>query len=309
MPFRKTANVEVLGLSYKGNWNKTASKKLASFYIDGGTSIDIESALDVVADVYSISRDPNDYLLIPTRASSANRPNDNLDGWTSDELLQFDPKIGCRRYSTYNLKPHYVNHKADNPKLSRGVILDSHYNDFNKASDELKRAFFIATGKEINRDEFIETLIAVDTTKDPILAQAYKNGSTRLFSMGCDVEATKCSIPECGKVATNAWQFCDHIRNKHSRIPVKCEDGETRVAHEWCLGTIFAEESVVDGPADKDASIQDGILSVSELVDESNKLTANQVEEIVSYVAKNSREIPDSLAGLINEAISPFRSE
>jgi len=305
MSFRKIANSEILGVSYKGNWRKSASKKFASFYMDDdGLAINIEAALDTVADVYAISRDPSDYLLIPTRANSANRPNDNLDGWTSEELLEFDPHIGRRRYSTYNLKPHYVNHQAENPKLSRGVILDSHYNNLNDASDELQETFFNVTGREIAKDEFVETLIGVDTTKDPILAEAYRNGSTRLFSMGCDVEATMCSIPECGKVATTVWQFCDHIKNKHARRPVDCEDGNTRVAHEWCLGTIFAEESVVDVPADKDASIQENILSVSEMVNGPNRLTANQIEEIVSFVAKYPKQIPDSLAAVINEAIS-----
>jgi hypothetical protein len=304
MPFRKVANVETLGYSYKGNWKKTAGKKQASFYIDGGLSLDIEAALDVVADTYAISRDPSDYLLIPTRANSANRPNDNLDGWTSEELLEFDPHVGCRRYSTYDLKPHYVNHQAENPRLSRGVILDSHYNSMNDADAELQEHFFNMTGREITKDEFIETLIAMDTTKDPMLAEAYKNGSTRLFSMGCDVEATKCSIPECGNVATSVWQFCDHIKNKHAKRPVKCEDGIIRTAHEWCLGTMFAEESVVDGPADKEAAIQDGILQVSEMVGEPNRLTAAQKHDIISFVAKYSREIPDALAGVITEAIS-----
>jgi hypothetical protein len=180
------------------------------------------------------------------------------------------------------------------------VILDAHYNDYNDASDELREAFILHTGKDFAKDEFVETLIAMDMTKDPILAQAYKNGSVRLFSMGCDVEATQCSIPECGNVATSTWQFCDHIKSKHAQRPVKCEDGKSRIALEWCLGTIFAEESVVDGPADKDASIQDEILNVSELT---TRLAKSQVEEIVSYVARNASNIPDALAKVINDAI------
>ncbi len=304
MSFKKTANSEILGVSYKGDWRKTANKKFASFYMDDGLSLDIEAALDTVADVYAISRNPSDYLLIPTRANSANRANDNLDGWTSEELLEFDPHIGCRRYESYNLKPHFVNHMADNPKLSRGVLLDSHYNNLNDASDELQETLFHATGREIVKDEFVETLIAVDTTKDKTLAEAYRNGSTKLFSMGCDVEATMCSIPECGRIATTVWQFCDHIKNKHARRPVQCEDGITRIALEWCLGTVFAEESVVDTPADKKADIQEGILEVAAMVQVPGRLANSQIEEILSFVAKYPREIPDSLAGVIHEAIS-----
>ena len=298
--FKKIAAVQALGFAYRGNWKKSAGSRIASFYMENPLAINIEAALDTVADAYSISRNPDDYLLIPTRANSANRPNDNLDGWTSEELLDFDSHVGRRRYSTYVLKPHYVNHNASSPKLSRGVILDAHYNDYNDANDELREAFALHTGREVAKDEFVETLIAMDMSKDPMLAAAYKNGSVHLFSMGCDVEATQCSIPECHNVATTQWQFCDHIKNKHARRPVRCQDGKSRVAHEWCLGTIFAEESVVDGPADKDASIQDGILNVSEL---SNRLVASQVEEIIQFVAHHASEIPESLAGVINAAI------
>ena len=300
MSFHKRANVEILGFSTKGSWTKVASSRFASFYMDGGLALNIEAAVDIVADAYSISRDPDDYLLIPTRANSANRPNDNLDGWTTEELLEFDPLVAKRRYATYTLKPHFVNHNASSPKLSRGVILDAHYNDANPANDDQKSAFNLYTGRDIDKDEFVETLIAMDMTKDPTLAEAYKSGSVKTFSMGCDVEATRCSIPECRNVATNTWQFCDHIRNKHSRKAVKCEDGQTRTAFEWCLGTVFAEESVVDGPADKDAQIQEGILSIG---DYGWKLTASQFDEIARFVASCPKDIPESLATLINRSL------
>jgi len=88
-----------------------------------------------VADTYRISRDPRDYLLIPCRACSADRPNENMDGWRREELLRFDPKIGRRVYSTFVMKPHFVNHNSANFSLSRGVLLDAHYNDQNSASD------------------------------------------------------------------------------------------------------------------------------------------------------------------------------
>ena len=300
MSFRKTSRVEILGFSNNGNWNKVASRRFSSFYMDGGLALDIEAALDTVADAYAISRDPDDYLLIPTRANSSNRPNDNLDGWTTEELLEFDPMVAKRRYSTYVLKPHFVNHNAVSPKLSRGVILDAHYNDANPATDDLMKSFNLHTGRDIDKDEFVETLIAMDMTKDPTLAEAYKSGSVKTFSMGCDVEATRCSIPECRNVATNTWQFCDHIKNKHARHSVKCEDGKTRTAFEWCLGTVFAEESVVDGPADKDAQIQEGILDISS---NSKRLSASQLDEIARFVASCPKNIPEPLARLINHAI------
>ena len=299
MGFLKVAHQEVLGVRSGGDWKKVASHKFASFYMDGGGNIDIEAALDTVADTYHISRNPDDYLLIPTRANSADRPNENMDAWRHEELLRFDPKIGKRVYQTYMLKPHFVNHNASNFALSRGVILDAHYNDANLANDFAKDAVREATGREPDRDEFVETLIAMDMTKDPPLAAAYKNGSVYRFSMGCDVESTECSV--CGKVAVNTFQFCEHVRSKHARVAYPLEDGSHRKAFEWCIGTVFAEESAVDDPADKDAEVQEGILQTLQRPVAS--FTASDFQQIASFVAKNARTIPEPLAGLINAAL------
>lgn len=299
MGFRKTATIEPLG--YFNKTEKVASKKLASFYLEASVHVDIEAALEVVASTYNISRDPNDYLLIPARANSADRPNENLDGWEHEELVRFDPRVGSRVYSTYELKPHYVNHNASNPRLSRGVLLDAHYNDSNPATDQVKEAVYAARGTEPDTDNFVEVLIAFDQTKDPSLARAYKDGSVYRFSMGCDVESTKCSA--CGNVASTTLQFCNHIKGKHARQPVRLEGGRMHTPLEWCQGTIFAELSAVDDPADKAAEVQEGLLNI---VDAGNsiRLSASEIEEISSFVARYAREIPDSLAGVLTKDLS-----
>jgi len=262
------------------------------------SEINIEAALDSVADTYRISRDPDDYLLIPTRANSTDRPNENMDAWRREELLRFDPRIGCRIYQTYLLKPHFVNHNASNFALARGLILDAHYNDANPANDSVKEAVREATGMEPERDEFVETLIAMDTTKDPPLAEAYRNGSVYRFSMGCDVESTECSV--CGKIAATTFQFCEHVRGKHSKTAYPLDAGGSRRAFEWCNGTIFAEESAVDDPADVGAEIQDGILQA--MARDPRSLTAKDIREITAFVVRHPRDIPEPLAGLIASA-------
>ena len=297
MAFLKTARVDVLGVQRGGDWSKVAAGKFASYYMDKSGVLDIEAALDSVADAYRISRNPEDYLLIPVRANSADRPNENMDGWRKNELLRFDPRVGNRVYSTYLLKPHFVNHNAQNYSLARGVILDSHYNDANPASDFVKESVREATGRDTDRDEFVECLIAMDTTKDPALAEAYRNGSVYRFSMGCDVESTECSV--CGRVATTTFQFCDHVRGKLAKVAYPLEGGGHRRAFEWCNGTVFAELSVVDDPADKLAEVQEGLLRVAA----GRRLSASEVNEIVSFVAKHPREIPEALAGLIDDVL------
>lgn len=298
MAFHKTARVDVLGVRSGADWQKVATGKVASFYMDGG-EINIEAALDSVADTYRISRDPDDYLLIPVRANSSDRPNENMDAFRRGELLRFDPRIGRRVYQTYLLKPHFVNHNASNFALSRGLVLDAHYNEANPANDLVKEAVFEATGVEPKNDEFVECLIAMDASKDPPLAEAYKNGSVYRFSMGCDVESTECSV--CGKVATNVFQFCDHVRGKHSKTAYPLDAGGSRRAFEWCIGTIFAELSTVDDPADKDAEVQEGLLQAVER--DPLSLTAGEIREITAFVARHPRDIPEPLAGLITSAL------
>ena len=88
MAFKKTSALEILGvLDNQMAWKKIASGKVNSHYMDNALSINLEERLDAVADVYKISRDPSDYLLIPARANSIGRFNANKDGWTFDETV------------------------------------------------------------------------------------------------------------------------------------------------------------------------------------------------------------------------------
>jgi hypothetical protein len=295
MAFKKISSAEVLGILEHKAWKKTANSKVISHYMDNELAINLEERLDAVADIYKISRDPSDYLLIPARANSIGRFNANLDGWTFDEIIEFRPTLGCRTYSTYNNKPHFVEHNASRYEVARGVILDSHLNMDNEATDEIKNDVMRCIGSDANKDAFVEVILAVDQSKDPALANAYKSGAITTFSMGADVESTMCNI--CGNVATTTWSFCDHIRKKHNKIPYTMADGSTRIAGELCKGTIFQELSVVADPADKTAVIQDGILSILKAASTSDQ----DVQEIVKFTAKYAKEIPESLAMILNK--------
>jgi hypothetical protein len=307
LSFYKKATCEPLGVHTNKGWSKSASK-VVSNYMNRSDLVDFEGILDEVADFYKISRDPSDYLLIPARAVSSDRPNENLDGWDYEELVRFDPKIGMRVYRTFEAKPHYVNHKSDNPLISRGVLIDASLNEDNPADDNVRETVFNATGKEVDQDVFVECLIAMDTTKDPELARAYKNGSVDKFSMGCDVEYTSCSA--CGNVARSVGQFCSHIRNKMSRKAIRMPNGSLHTPYEKCGQTIFQELSAVDLPADRSAVIQDGILEVSPKLPSYlanrnfSNLSREELTEISKFVARNASIIPDSLARVINNVLN-----
>lgn len=299
MPFKKIAKSDIIGsLNYKGEVSsKTASfAKYESIYLDGGKSINIEAILDTVSDVYNVSRNPNDYLLVPARAVSANYHNENLDFFSDDELVRFDPKLGRKVYSTFTLCPSFVNHNAENYKLSRGVIIDSHLNDVNPASDIIKEAVYNSIGIEPDNDVFTECLVALDSTKDPALVNGFKTGSIDAFSMGADVESTTCNI--CGKTAATTFQLCPHIRSKFSRKKYQMPDGSLRVAFEVCNGTIFRELSTVDDPADKNALVQEGLLDF-----QMSKMSSNEIADISRYVINNIGRMPNSVAKALCQAL------
>lgn len=296
MGFRKTSAVKILGVLNKGSWKKIASSQINSHYMDNTSSIDLEKQLDAVADVYKISRDPSDYLLVPARANSIGRFNANLDGWTFDEVAAFRPELGSRTYQTYNNKPHFVEHNASRYEVARGVILDSHLNLENPADDEVKRACIETIGSAPDIDGFVEVIIAVDQTKDPMLAEAYKTGAIDTFSMGADVADTVCNI--CGNVAKSTMQFCNHVRDKYSRKVYTMEDGTQRLAGELCRGTVYQELSAVSDPADKSAVIQDGLIDI---LKKANSIDSSNVQELISFTARYAKEIPDSLAKLIHQ--------
>jgi len=302
MAFKKVSSLEILGVLSQGQttWNKTAASRTTSHYMENKLAINLEERLDVVADTYKISRDASDYLLIPARANSIGRYNANMDGWEFDEIHSFRPTLGLRTYSTYVNKPHFVEHNATEPSVARGFILDAHLNLSNEADELVKQAVMQTIGIEPKTDAFVEVILAVDQTKDPVLAKAYKSGAIKTFSMGADVEDTVCNV--CGNVATTTFEFCSCVVSKYARMPVRMEDGTIRVATELCRGTVFQELSAVADPADKSAVIQDGILEIAKAA--SISITANDLQEIVSFTAKYANEITESVAKVFLQSLT-----
>lgn len=208
------------------------TSNLASFYLDGSRKLDVRGMLAKAADKYNLSADPADYIFEAIRANTVNVPNENHDGFHRNELLRFDvryaspfgDRVGAPVYLTYVGKPHHLNHKTDDPKRARGVILDAHYNDSTPALAECglcKNATSDEAGRDASgihckkcgsvvKDEFVEILVAVDTKKDPALARGIQAGVLNAGSMGCNCASTVCNV--CNHVARSVQEFCDHIR-------------------------------------------------------------------------------------------------
>jgi hypothetical protein len=214
--FTKTATINLVALAtgeFDGSmvkFTKTAAKKLASIYRDSPIKIDIGGMLNLVANEYNISSDPKDYIFEAARAVTAEESNLNGDAFPRTELLRFDHRLGKAVYQTFIGKPHHINHRADDPKTSRGVVLDASYNDLSLPLDKCPGCGGKTAEVEsrdstgINcikcghcvKDEFVELLIAIDRSKDATFANGVKSGNLNSLSMGCFLAGTKITMSD-----------------------------------------------------------------------------------------------------------------
>ncbi len=277
MAFVKQAKVSLTHLSSATisndgslKFEKTASGPRS--YFDGPGKIDVSALLSAVASDYDISSNPSDYIFEAARAVTAEVPNENGDAFPRSELLRYDHKLKTPIFATFIGKPHHINHKADNPKTARGVVLAAHYHDDAPALESCPSCGSKTAAVEDRddtgigckkcgstvKDEYVELLLAVDTKKDPTFAQAVKIGSLDGLSMGCTAGFTTCSI--CDNKARSVSQFCSHIKSGNKKKQYKTASG-MKMAFERCGDVVFTEISRVDQPADPTAR-QREILTV-----------------------------------------------
>lgn len=77
------------------------------------------------AEAYNISDDISDYIIVPVPIVTSDIPNRNMQCFPTIELTSWNTDAGRMVYQTFIGKPLFLDHKNDNPKESRGVILDS----------------------------------------------------------------------------------------------------------------------------------------------------------------------------------------
>lgn len=247
MAFRKISRVESIATLHDSWSNRTASAK-SHFAKVAFTGSSIKAVLESVASKYLISAEPADYIFVAMRAVTENEPNGNGDAFSREELLSWNKLESKPVYTTFEFKPHQVNHKAAEPKMARGVVIDTYYNEDDKD------------------DCFVELLIAVDTKKDPILARGILDGTLDSFSMGCNALHTTCNV--CGNRAQSATDYCSHIRSGKLKLH-KTASGEEKLGFEWCHDVTFEEISSVDDPADKTALAREIITpQISDFIDQ-----------------------------------------
>jgi hypothetical protein len=219
------------------------------------------------------------------RAVTADIPNNNGDRFQHDELTRFSPMHKCMVYETFRNDPLHIEHAADNPKTARGYLPD---------------AYYVANNP---KDKHVLTVVAMDTTKDPPLAEGLLSGEVDSFSMGCICEKVKCS--KCHKIATSDRDLCDCLRWYKMAVI------NGVLVYEDCLGVEYQELSVVDNPADpkattqallkyaaKQALLNNVKASFSTL---SSLLNPEDQKEVARFFARNAGKLPEAMLRLADK--------
>src|SRR5665213_2720261 len=250
--------------------------KFASFEVSevlevkGAPTRQRTASLDKLAD-FENYRTSDGYLYARIRAISS-RVNKNHDGWPSIELagskeifdrhhsgsgFTVEAADGNRErgFSTFVGKPIFVDHHNSDPKQARGVIVDAKLNVLDHrtaaADDEYWKSSDV--DPEHMPPTEIELLLEVDADSFPKLAESIVSNDLDGFSMGCDVEYSKCS--HCGHEASTPEEYCSHVVMKGAHHDFKTADGKrvSKKSYENCYGIHFFEISAVFDPADATA--------------------------------------------------------
>jgi hypothetical protein len=153
----------------------------------------------------------NNDIIVKTRAISS-RVNLNYDAWPKSELK----KAACR----FIEKPVFVDHVNDDYNRSRGIILDSTY-------------------QEENNEGFIELTILLDGDNFPLLVEEILTGGLDSVSMGCSVLSEICSI--CNQESFSEFDICSHLKRS------KGKEIEGKLCYSICKDINFFEISLIVG--------------------------------------------------------------
>jgi len=291
MAFYKTAKAPIIGVyQSSGKFTKLAQQsdditEKEDTAVKQALNLLSKDTLRAVSKVYNISENINDYIFPVPRAVSGDQVNNNGDNFQHEELTRFSPNHRCMVYQTFRNDPLHIEHAATNPKTARGYIPDAHY----VTSDE--------------KDRHVLTVVALDTKKDPPLAEGMLSGEVDKFSMGCICDQVRCSI--CNHTANSDRDLCDHLKwYKMAKI-----DG--KLVYEDCLGVEYQELSVVGNPADPKATTQALLRYASKQAANHNMQAAFNVistmldeedqKEVARFFNMNAGKLPTSLLRLADK--------
>lgn len=163
--------------------------------------LDTNRWLPQAAKVYHISKDINDYIVVPVCIMLSDLPNRNGVAFPLQELIKFNTDTGDLAYKAWKGKPTFVEHKNNVLSEAKGVIFDAFIEDAPQFEGDLIKVIL---------------LLGFDKTKDPQLTSDILNGRRTCYSMGAYSEDFVCSI--CGKRLSQGG--CEHASVTNPRFEV-----------------------------------------------------------------------------------------
>ena len=163
--------------------------------------VDVDSWLTQAAKTYHISKDLNDYVIVPVSIFYSELPNRNGIAFPLSQLIRFNPETGQLGYQSWKAKPTFYEHQNDVLEEAKGVIFDSVL----LPAPQFKGNLYKVT-----------CLLGFDKTKDPILANDILTKKRTCYSMGAYCEDYKCSI--CGARVSKGG--CNHVSVNYPEMKI-----------------------------------------------------------------------------------------
>jgi len=207
-----------------------------------------------VANAKQAIKRSGDFLYVRTRAIGSLEkwgPNMNGDGFPFSELQS--------SYQTFRGKGNFLDHKSDDIRMIRGLVIDAYLND---------------------EDQCVECLIAVDRVSHPQLARHIETGVVNSVSMGTRVGFSNCSV--CANTARTEDDYCSHIKSYKGMKFGALVNNAAHKFGQWPVHEVnhdleFIELSWVSVPAFKEANVLERIASLKEsLVDDNQPSEAEK---------------------------------
>lgn len=147
------------------------------------------------AEVYDISPNIRDYIIVPVEIIVSDLPNKNGMAFPGEELLRFLPEHGTQSYRTWIGKPTCLEHKnrIANGDPAKGVILSTAMRLMTTSTSPYYRLMH---------------LLSFDRNKDSTLANQILKRERTGYSMGSSCGTYTCSI--C-KADMRKRPYCEHI--------------------------------------------------------------------------------------------------
>ncbi len=196
----------------------------------GVSAVDWATWLPFAATAMDISRNVDDYVLVPSIIMLNDLPNRNTVAFPLKELLKWHRDAGMPAYRLWKGQPVFVEHANDSDdkskiKTASGVIVDVALHRLEGYGTVEKPLYKIIL------------LIAVDRTKNPQLASDILNKKISMVSMGAYVEGYICS--KCGALLGK----CSHLNAK--RDYDFYIDSDNELVYRMCFGITPFETSFV----------------------------------------------------------------